>query len=143
MSGETLDIGAASTDYHGLPSLSGSIQDSMDARFQRIEQAAANGSDLQAMKESLAVNFERINGYLLQLEINAGIDSPAGYAKERMALQIGRLSTAMGKNADQELLDNQSLVNRIHTTGAVSAEKQMEIDQRFQQGYGKLHSSEQ
>lgn len=112
----------------------------MEARFQAAADAANNDTKLKELKELLGRNFERINGYLLQLEINAGVDSPAAYAKQRMALQIGRLSAALGKEADQELLENQALVERIHTTGAVSASQQAEINQRFEAVYQALYS---
>ncbi len=142
LSGDTPDIASARMRYEEIDALTDSLQDAMDARFQLIEQAAGNESDLARLKQSAEANFDRINGYLLQLEINAGVDSPAAYARERMALQIGRLSSAMGKGADQELLDDQSLVERIHTTGAVSAEQHSEINRRFMQSYAKLQSSE-
>ncbi|MXY65985.1 MAG: DUF349 domain-containing protein [Gammaproteobacteria bacterium] len=140
LDGSSPDVDARRADFDVLPSLADDLQGVMEARFQAAAEAVNSDTKLNELRESLDRNFERINGYLLQLEINAGVDSPAAYAKQRMALQIGRLSAALGKEADQELLENQALVERIHTTGAVSASQQVEINQRFEAGYQALYS---
>ncbi len=140
LDGSSPDVDARRADFDALPSLADDLQGVMEARFQAAAEAVNSDTKLNELRESLDRNFERINGYLLQLEINAGVDSPAAYAKQRMALQIGRLSAALGKEADQELLENQDLVERIHTTGAVSASQQAEINQRFEAGYQALYS---
>ncbi len=140
LNGRSPDVDARRADFDALPPLADDLQGRVDARFQAAADAAGNDKMLQELQGSLGRNFERINGYLLQLEINAGVDSPVAYARQRMALQIGRLSAALGKEADQELLENQALVERIHTTGAVSASQQVEINQRFETGYQALYS---
>ena len=140
LDGSSPDVDARRADFDVLPSLADDLQGVMEARFQAAAESVNSDTKLNELRESLDRNFERINGYLLQLEINAGVDSPAAYAKQRMALQIGRLSAALGKEADQELLENQALVERIHTTGAVSASQQVEINQRFEAGYQALYS---
>lgn len=142
LAGESLETDQARADYDALPALPEELQQAMDERFQRIVGAAGDPAALQTLEKSLESAFERINGYLLQLEINAGVDSPAEYGKQRMALQIGRLSSAIGKGADQELLDNPTLVTRIHSVGAISPERQAEIDRRFRTAYDTLQSSE-
>ena len=140
LNGGSPDVASHQAAFEALPPLADDLQGMMESRFQAAAEAAGNEGKRKELQESLERNFERINGYLLQLEINAGVDSPAAYAKQRMALQIGRLSAALGKEADQELLDNQALVERIHTTGAVSAPQQAEINQRFEAGYQALYS---
>ena len=140
LDGSSSDVDARREDFDALPSLADDLQGEIEARFQAAAEAVNSDTKLKELRESLGRNFERINGYLLQLEINAGVDSPTAYAKQRMALQIGRLSAALGKEADQELLENQALVERIHTTGAVSASQQAEINQRFEAVYQALYS---
>ena len=142
LNGGAPDVAAFRTAFDALPPVADDLQGTMESRFRVAADAAGDAELLQKLRASLGRNFDLVNGYLLQLEINAGVDSPAAFAKQRMALQIGRLSAALGKEADQELLDNQALIERIHTTGAVSASQQTEINRRFEASYRALHAPE-
>lgn len=107
-------------------------------RFDAAIEAMTEQTKKKQLLSACEQNFETINQYLLQLEINAGIDSPSAYAKQRMVLQIGRLSAAMGKAADYELLSNEQLIVKLHTTGIVNPAQQKEIKQRFKTCYEGL-----
>ncbi|MEJ2177232.1 MAG: DUF349 domain-containing protein [Gammaproteobacteria bacterium] len=133
------DVNAANQRWQQLDEIDQDLRSSMQHRMEQVLKAATDTSFRQEFEQALEQNFDHINGYLLQLEINAGVESPAHYAKQRMALQISRLSTAMGKDSAQELLHNQELINRIHTTGGVPLSKQTEAGQRFTLCYQALN----
>ena len=142
LEGGALDVESARESFDRLPGLPGDAGSAMAARFATIESAAREPGKLDAIRQSLPDRFQCINEYLLQLEINAGVESPAEFSKQRMALQIGRLSAAIGKGTDRELLDTRTLIRKIHTTGAVSPAQQVEIDRRFKTCYEALQSSD-
>lgn len=113
--------------------------ESLRNRYDMAIAAATDESARQKLAAGVEDNFDQINTLLLQLEIRAEVDSPAPYARQRMALQINRLSAAMGKGEEQQLSTNE-LVQRIHTIGAVSPEHQQQIDQRFTNCYQALQN---
>ena len=133
-----IDADQMASNWSEFESLDKARLDLIDARYKLVVAAIDNQAKKQKLIASADSHFEAINGYLVQLEINAGIDSPAAYGKQRMALQIGRLSAAMGKAAAQEILDSEQLVTRIHITGIVSPAQQQEINQRFNKCYEAL-----
>lgn len=135
-----LDLDAINESWQQLGPIDQSLQSVLQARMDQAVTAATDSSQRRKLEDILTHNFELVNGYLLQLEINAGVDSPATYSKQRMALQIGRLSNAMGKASEQELLNNRELINRIHTTGALPPDSQLEVDKRFKQCYTALYN---
>ena len=135
---KTLDSDSAIQRWQQFDPLDSDLRSGLRARMDHVLKAASDSAFRQSFEQSLDQNFDRINNYLLQLEINAGIDSPAQYAKQRMELQISRLSTALGKDSNQELLSDRDLISRIHITGAVPLTKEPELSQRFQKCYQAL-----
>lgn len=131
------DVDSVNANWNGLERVGDEIQALMQTRFDNAIAGVGDDAKRQKLIAATAKNFEKINGCLLRLEINAGIDSPPAYAKQRMALQICRLSAAMGK-AEQEMLDSDQLVAAIHTTGIVSPQQQQQINQRFNTCYRAL-----
>ncbi|MGI9318596.1 MAG: DUF349 domain-containing protein [bacterium] len=134
-----LDLETVHQRWQQFDSIPDDLKADMQIRMDLALKAATETAFRGNLEQTLDKNFELVNGYLLQFEINTGVESPESYAKQRMALQIGRLSSAMGKATEQELLHNQELINRIHTTGAIPPSKQSEIDQRFTQCYQTLN----
>ncbi len=132
------DIPALQSTFEAVPSLDTALQAALESRFHTAVGAVQHDMARQQFMASLDTNYDRINSDLLQLEINAGVESPVIYAKQRMALQIGRLSAALGKTTDHEVLDNQALIERIHTTGPVPESQQQDLAQRFQTSYQAL-----
>ena len=125
---------------HELASgLDASLAQAFEKRFSTTICAGNDNDQREKWLALLAANYQKINEFLVLLEINAGIDSPSEHAKHRMALQIGRLSAAMGKASEQAPLDAQELINRIHTTGAVTPDQQSEINQRFKCCYQAIY----
>ena len=129
------DIEPVLERWQALEPLAPPQQKMMQDRLDMILSASRNQQQLSDLRRSFNVRFDELNGYLLQLEINTGVDSPPVYAKQRMALQIGRLSAAMGKSANQKLFDSAELIIRIHATGAIDPAKRTEIQQRFNNCY--------
>ncbi len=140
LNGNPPEVASLRAEFDSIPQLSEALQEALEFRFQTAARAAEDEDWCMQLQASLEENFTQINHYLLQLEINAGVDSPTTYAKQRMTLQISRLSVALGKGTDGELPNNKVLVERIHTTGAVSVAQQKEINQRFAASYRKLNS---
>lgn len=136
-----LEADSAKQRWHQFETIEDDLKSSLQERIDQVLKAATDSDYRQAFEQSLDRNFEHINRYLLQLEINTGIESPAQYAKQRMELQISRLSTALGKDTEQELLSDRELIHRIHTTGAVPLTKQQELDQRFTKCYQVLNNA--
>ena len=102
-----------------------------DKRWNLAISAIKDSSARAKLVQGLDHNFDRANALLLHLEIKAAVDSPPEFAKQRMALQIDRLSAAMGKAHDAKPLDTADLVDQIHLIGAVLPAQQALIDKRF------------
>ncbi len=136
--GADLETAEPEQSLVNLEELDDKVQIAMQNRISLIKSAAGNQAKVGQIQQSFEKRFDQVNGYLLQLEINSGVDSPAEYAKQKMALQIGRLSAAMGKSAEQELLDSKELIVRIHTIAGIDPAKRNEINQRFNKCYQAL-----
>ena len=115
-----------------------SIEQLIQKRFDTAIRAAEDEKQKRRLIKDLSENFEQVNQYLLQLEISCEVESPEKYAKQRMALQIGRLSMAMGKSASFEKLPDQTLVQKIHTIGAIDPALQSSVNDRFKTCYEKI-----
>ena len=90
------------------------------------ERAAA----VAQLRDSLAGNLARVYEELLRLEILCEVDSPAEFAPQRMALQVARLSAALGKaaagdkNAD-ELIGAIASISAIEPTAQGGVAKRL------------------
>lgn len=124
--------------WQALPELEPGLMRALEDRYLAAVNAAADEAVLVKLRNSLNPHFAAVNDLMLMLEINAAVDSPAAYAKQRMALQISRLSAAMGKGDQEAQLSTAELTQRIHTTGALSAEQQHEVGNRFSVCYQAL-----
>ena len=117
----TEDIAKIRQQWDQMQALPEEVQAKLD---QRIESALNSVSDAAARSEflnKLDANQQQVEDLLLQLEVCADIESPAQFAKQRMALQIERLSAAMGKSKGTILLPREQLISEIMLTGPVPA----------------------
>ena len=132
------DISALNIEWSEL----GEIAPPLKQRLQKRFDAAITSIDDEKQQQNLIAqqqnNFDKINQYLLQLEISCEVDSPAEFSKQRMAMQISRLAAAMGKPADFKILSNRELIENIHTTGVIDPALQNSVNDRFKTCYGKI-----
>ncbi|MGI9310862.1 MAG: DUF349 domain-containing protein [bacterium] len=100
----------AAARWAALPALPDEFERVVAARYRLAVAALDDDGARRRLGDSLAANGEALGALLLQLEIIAKIDSPATLQKQRMAVQIARLSAAMatgkitvkGKDNDDE-----------------------------------------
>ena len=90
------------------------------------ERAAA----VAQLRDSLAGNLARVYEELLRLEILCEVDSPAEFAPQRMALQVARLSAALGKAADSDK-NADELIGAIAIVGAIEPAAQGGVAKRL------------
>jgi exonuclease SbcC len=98
---------------------------------------ALQGNDQarQTLLESLPRNLERRLQLCLQLEIAAGIDSPAEFAQARMQLQVSRLADAMHHKLDESRSRQQQLRDlqlAWYQAGPVPLASQEDLEVRFE-----------
>ena len=134
-----MDIDKIQQRWQAGGDIAESLQKAIQDRFDLALAAIDNADQHSSLLKRLESNFEQINQYLLQLEIEYEVESPTEYAKQRMAMQIARLSAAMGKSQGQEILPTEQLIARIHTTGAIEQSLQKAVNQRFNTCYKKIH----
>ena len=96
------------------------LEKTVGERWQLADKALNDDNTLTRLSNSLADNAEKLHLLLLHLEILAELDSPAEFSKQRMAMQIERLSAAMGKG-DGEVKNADELIREALLVGAVDA----------------------
>lgn len=110
-------------NWKSLPALPTELEQTITERYRLATQALDKKGAQQKLRDSLPKNLETLHALLLHLEILAGLDSPAEFAKQRMALQISRLSAAMGKTKMDEDESSEQLIRDILLVGAVDAKQ--------------------
>ena len=103
----------------------------MQNRFDLAVEALADSAKLKRMQQAAETNLKRLQSLLLQLEIATETNTPPEYAKDRMAMQISRLSMAMGKSDANELIPESELVTQFWLTGAVLPDAREACNARF------------
>jgi hypothetical protein len=94
-----------------------------------------DGQARQTLLDGLPANLDKRLELCLQLEITAGIDSPAEFADARMQLQVSRLADALHHKLDEPRARQDRLRDLQMTwyqTGPVPAEAQDSLEARFQ-----------
>jgi len=137
---QSVDLEQMKQQWNTLAPLPSSIMTKLNARFEHAINSIESKVSSEKTRELTERNFETLNHYLLQLELNLGVDSPDEFSRQRMALQISRLSAALGKAGDEAILDNQQLVYAIHSLGPIMLDRQAESMSRFQSCYKSMQS---
>lgn len=99
----------------------------------------ATGGDAGSQKkiaESLSDNLARKRQLCLELEIAANIDSPPEHEQERMQYRVSQLSASLSGRHPQR--NAEALQREWFATGAVPAEVQDDLEQRFQRAMQAL-----
>ncbi len=107
--------------WESLAALPDELEQAITERYQLASAAVEDADALRRLKDALPGNLEALHERLLELEILLELDSPAEFSRQRMALQIGRLSAAMGKGDNAEAKSAEELVRGILLAGAVDA----------------------
>ena len=137
---QPVDLDQVKQEWNNLETLPTSAMSKLNKRFENAIKSIESDTPPEKVSQLAERNFETLNQYLLQLELNLGIDSPDEFSKQRMALQINRLSAALGKGGDEPALNNEELVYAIHSLGPVKLDRQSESMSRFQSCYKSMQS---
>ena len=127
----TAEAAWAALPHHADPTLQAAIT-------QRCEQArawAAAGATGQPGREreaEAAANARARAELCLGLEILAQIDSPPACAQERLALQVNRLQEHLAAGERDPLAEASRLLERWYLIGPLPADRQEELEPRFQ-----------
>lgn len=105
------------------------LQRTIEARFQRGLAAAEDADQKATLSAQLQENAERKAQLCLQLEIIAGIDSPAGLAQQRLEFQVSRLAERMAEGEDDPLQGAASLLHAWYACGP--APRDAALSERF------------
>ena len=112
------------------------------ARYQLACDALADDGARKQLCDAMPANLERLHEMLLQLEILAEVDSPAEFSRQRMALQIERLSAALGKGASESGGGSaDQLIRDILLLGAVDADARVAAVARLERCLVALNSN--
>lgn len=118
--------------WDAFESLPDELEKPLAERYQLAARAVGDEQILQQLRDAMPGNLESLHTLLLHFEILAELDSPPEFAKARMALQIERLSAAMGKGSD-EVKSAEQLTREILLLGAVDKHDRNAVIKRFNQ----------
>jgi hypothetical protein len=117
------------------------MQKAMAQRFDTALQAARAGGEVRgALLAAAEPNRRQRHALCLQLEILAQVDSPPELAKERMELQVARLSGRMAAGARDPLAGAAKLVRDWYLCGPAPADP--DIEARFERARVALAQAE-
>ncbi len=101
-------------------------------RFETALDGSTEGPARQAWLDSLPDNVAHRERLCLQLEVLAGIDSPAEAAQARLAFQVSRLSGHLAEGTDDNLDNALGLELAWYIDGPVPAVKMRQLQARFE-----------
>ena len=117
--------------WESLTPLPDELESAIAERYQLASEALVNTNALKQLSDSLPGNLEAVHERLLQLEILAELDSPAEFARLRMAMQVARLSAALGKAGVGERQSAEALIRDILLSGAVDEARRVAAFERL------------
>ena len=128
---------AALTDlasrWDGLDSLPDEAEQTIGDRYRLASAAVLDRDARRQLEDSMPANLETLHGLLLRLEILAGLDSPVEFSRQRMALQIDRLSAVMGRAGQHQASSADRLIADILLVGAVDQSQHTAAFERLDQ----------
>lgn len=115
---ETLDPAAARELWDRCPAAPDSdLQQALATRFAFALTAAEDPRQLAALQQRYQANATQRSQLCLQLEIVAGVPSPAELAQERLAFQVARLTERMAGSEEDPLQDAARLLRDWYLCG--------------------------
>ncbi len=130
--GDTADFKTLSQRWESLPPLPDDLEPIIAERYRLASAALQDETAAQQLRNSLSANLEALHALLLQLEILTEVESPAEFDRQRMALQVKRLSAAMGKAEPDNNKPAEQLIRDILLLGAVDEEQRKAAFVRFE-----------
>lgn len=119
---------ALRTEWQALaPQADQELQHAIEARFERAcTMVEGSGADASGQASSIEHNLAERAGICLQLEIIAGIESPAELRSERMQLQFDRLKARMRSGDEDPLPEADELLRNWHLAGPTPEDARLE-----------------
>ena len=119
--------------WQGLPALGNSVlQEQIDRRYHSAQSALVERGDrLEAQLKDMAVNRERRENLCLHMEVLAGMESPPEEARQRLALQVERLSEHMREGEGDARGGAMRLEQQWYLTGPAGEQARASLEQRF------------
>ena len=119
--------------WQGLPALGNRLlQEQIDRRYQSAQSALVEQGDrLAAQLKDMAVNRERRENLCLHMEVLAGMESPPEEARQRLALQVERLSEHMREGEGDVRTEPMRLEQEWYLTGPAGEQSRASLEQRF------------
>jgi len=130
---ETKEIKAISEGLRFLELLPEDHEKLIRQRFKIALKAIDKEEIRKQLRSDAPKNFQLLEQKILKLEILTETDSPPQYARSRMALQIERLSRAMGKGESRTSESPHTLILDILGIGAIKPAQRQLITRRFNQ----------
>ena len=137
----TAEREALSRRFEALGEVQGAMGKGVAARYRRalawLDRLAAGDADLSALQAELAAERESATQHrlelCLQLEIAAGIESPADYRQARLACQVALLAEQMKSGLHPSLDEQlQNLSLDWYATAAADEFRSVDISERFE-----------
>ncbi|MGR3913688.1 MAG: DUF349 domain-containing protein [Gammaproteobacteria bacterium] len=134
-----------SAEWAKVAELPAEFESDFGARYALATEALQEDDARLRLQESLPANLAQLHALLLRLEILGELESPPEFAKQRMALQIERLSLAMGKGgaAGDGAKTAERLMCEILVSGAVEEAARAAAMTRFDACCAALRASAQ
>ncbi len=120
-------------EWDALAALDQACEAALRQRFELAGRALGGDAEAcQALERALAKNLSQRLQLCLQLEIEAGIESPAEFAEARMQLQVSRLEDALKHRQEEAAADRlRALQIAWHQAGPLPAADKPELEARF------------
>ena len=117
----------------------------LQARFEQARRTLSGDDQArQSLLDGLPKNLNQRLELCLQMEVAAGIDSPAEFAEARMQLQVSRLSDALHHRLEEARSNGDRLRDlqmAWYQTGPVPRETHAQVEARFRQALAAIQSS--
>ena len=110
------------------------LEQLLSARFERALAMRATGVEAPALEAAARENLLQRQALCLELEILAGLESPAEFAEERMAMQVQLLAGAMSGQRDetQKPARIRQLLEEYFTLGPILPEGKAGLEARIE-----------
>ncbi|MEM7194997.1 MAG: DUF349 domain-containing protein [Pseudomonadota bacterium] len=128
---DRIDVGGIKDRWSTVEDADSIAEEHITRRFELAVSALSDASLRQRLMDERRSNLGRLQNLLLQIEIATESDTPPEYAKDRMQMQISRLSTAMGKSDNSNLIAESELYAQYLLTGAVDPADRESCNARF------------
>jgi len=105
----------------------------LQKRFELVSRALGGDAGAQqTLQDALGRNLDRRRELCLQIEIEAGVESPAEFAEARMQLQVSRLEDALKHRQDESHAERlRALQIAWYGVGPVAADEWPALEARF------------